>query len=224
MHYEISSDVNASNIKPLSPLFYRTTEEGDVGISCFLIGSEFNNDSKGEIIEFENGNILESVTDYANGKMYLYGKPEIDNDLIEIGGAHSTFAYLFPGTEIFGHMGIRNKVAEFNLQGDLYKQYGRTVFEDLNTGNQIIIELKISRDGPELSFIEKIDNVEYILGDIIVDDYDIYFDLKFLEQGVTSFGYTIDKQEIINVFKGDLNLIFQPVKYFMLIIQIMLII
>ena len=212
MHYEISNNVDAQNVKPLSQLFTRTTEEGDIGIVCFLIGSEFNNDQSGEMIEFEKGNVIESIIEYISGKLYIYGKPEIDEEQIEVGTTHSTFTYLFPGTEIFGHMGLRNKSAVYNLLGQQYKQYGRTIFEDLNSGNQLIIELKIGEHGPVLSFIEKIDDTEYVLGETILEDYDIFYDLKILDQGVTSFGYTIDQQQFTNVFKGDLNFHFSGCK------------
>ena len=208
---ELGTAVDAINITPIDYSYIRTTEDGDIPVVSYLLGSHFNERLDGIITASSSGAIENDTITVSGGKLIISGDADAGNTLSTKSATHSTFMYFWPKTIIHGNAEIAiSQVGEIT-PGVKYTHRMRTKFEDLSTGDKIYIDLdsgnSVTNTLPNLSIKEEVDDVETELASFTLPSPEISIDwqLKFLDEGVTKFYYKTNTGLPILLWKGDIN-------------------
>ena len=202
-HISLSPPSKAKTFTPLSKAYDRTTKDGDVPVINFLVGSQYNARIGGQMNITEVGSIEPGSTVKA-----VSGKLEITADAtsgtIEKIATFVSFMYFFPGVHIGGNCEVQDDDVG---SGPIPVQRCRYLYEDLATGDQIIIELQGGDGNAQLVFSEKVDGTvtalvtqEITAGVKIVD-----WELDFLEDGITKFHFKEPSGTKTRIFNGTLK-------------------
>lgn len=208
---ELGTGVNASGYTPVDLTYKRTTADGDIGIISYLVGTHFNERLDGIITASDDGAIENDSITTSGGKLEISGDSDVGESLSTKSATHSTFMYFWPKTNIHGNAEIAVAQVGEITPGVAYTSKCRTKFEDLATGDKIIIDLdpgnSVANTNPVLSLKEEVNGTETTLATYTLDagETKIDWQLKFLDEGVTKFSYKTPTGSPTLLWRGDLN-------------------
>ncbi len=205
---ELGTGVGAQNFTPIDFAYTRTTKDGNVPVINYLIGSHYNERIDGLFTFSDTGEIENDTVVTTGGKLEIAGDDAVAENTSTKRATHSTFMYFWPKTIIRSNSELSVRTVGEITPAVGYDLIARTVFEDLSTGDQIIVELhagnSVAVTNAYLTLSEKVAGSILELARFILNDVDLKIDweLKFLDEGVSKFGYQEVTGEPTNLWKG----------------------
>ena len=152
-HLSIAAPSAANNFGPIEQSFERISKDGNIPVMTFLLGSHYNTVMDGEVLISATGNITNDAVTTTGGKLNITGE-STDGSTIEKLVTFNSFAYFYPGTKFVGH----NEVADADVgSGPVPIQRMEYVFEDLASGDKLIIRLEGEDGNAKLKLVEEIE-------------------------------------------------------------------
>ncbi len=201
VHISFSPPVNATTFSPLSKAYDRTTKDGDVPVINFLVGSQYNAKIGGQISITSVGNIINDTLKAISGKLEIAAE-SVDGTEVEKIGTFVSFVYFYPGVKIGGNSEIQDDI----VGGGLIQRL-RYVYEDLATGDQIIIDLQGGSSNAQLILRERVDGVvtDLVTQEITAGVKIVNWELDFLEDAITKFHFKEPSGVKTRIFNGTLK-------------------
>lgn len=208
---ELGTGIGVSGYTPVDVSYNRVGRDGSIGVISYLIGTHFNERLDGVITASDTGLIENDSIISTGGKLEIAGDSDVGESTSIKTATHSTFMYMWPKTQIHGNAEIPvTQVGEIT-PGIAYTLKMRTQFEDLSTGDKLIIDLdagnSVAGTLPILTFKEVTNSVETTLASFTLPtgETSIDWQLKFLDEGVTKFSYKTNTGLPILLWRGDLT-------------------
>jgi len=197
-HISVSPPGNSDTFTPLSKNYDRSSKDGNIPVINFLIGSHYNGRIGGETSVSAIGPMADDTAKAISGKLEIAGK-STDATVAEKIVAFNSFVYFFPGIRIVGHMELEDDTGA--------TQRIRYEFEDLATNDIIRIDFEAGGSNPQIVFTEVVDGTPTILvtTQVTVDVKNMFFELDFLEGGITKFHIKEPSGTKTRIFNGTLN-------------------
>ena len=185
-HLSVSPPKDATTLSPLGAAYERASKDGLIPVVNFLLGSHYNARIGGETSINSVGDIVSDTAKAISGKLEIAG--DANSGEVEKIVTFNPFMYFFPGVRIVGHSEIED--ADVG-SGPIPVQILRYEFEDLATGDKLRIELRGGDGNANLKFSEVVDGVETDLAtqQLTVSLTEVFWELDFLEDGVTKFWF-----------------------------------
>ena len=202
-HISFSPPKDAKTFTPLTKAYDRVTKDGSVPVINFLLGSQYNAKIGGEISITSVGNITNDTLKAISGKLEIAAE-SVDGTEVEKIGNYITFMYFYPGVKIGGNSEIQD--ADVGA-GPVPVQRMRHVFEDLSTGDQIIVDLQGGDGNAQLVLRERVDNVvtDLVTQEITAAVTNVNWELDFLEDAITKFHFKEPAGVKTRIFNGTLK-------------------
>ncbi len=183
-HLAIASTKGSTTFSPLSKAYDRITQEGSVPVFNFLIGTHYNTLITGQMSVTSIGDIVSDTLAAVSGKLEI--EADANSGTVEKIGTFSTFTFMYPGTRFIGHSELQDDTLLANELERIRYQW-----EDLSTGDKIIVDLESHVLNAKLFLREEVDGVEKILieKDLTVNVQDVIWELDFNEDGVSKLWY-----------------------------------
>lgn len=206
---ELGTGVNADKYTPVDVTYNRVTKDGNIGVIAYLVGSHFNERIDGIVTASSDGLIENDSLATNGGKLEITGDSDAGESLSTKSATHSTFMYMWPKTQIHGNSEIAVAQVGEITPGVAYTSKMRTKFEDLATGDKIIIDLdpgnSVAVTDPILSLKEEKNGTITTLASFTLPTGNTTIDwqLKFLDEGVSKFSYKTTTGKPILLWRGD---------------------
>lgn len=199
-HLAMASTKGSTTFSPLSKSFDRVTKYGDVPIFNFLIGSQYNTKSTGELSTTTVGNLTSGTVSNTGGKLTIAGGSS--SGTAENIATFTTFTFLYPSTTFIGHSELQNATITGN---DL--QRIRYVFEDLSTTDKIIVDLEAGLSNAQLVLRQEVDGVEtdLVTQQLTTGVIEVIWELDYNEDGTTKFWYKESATDRTRIYNGAVN-------------------
>jgi len=200
-HLTISPPKDATTLSPLSAAYERDSRDGKIPVVNFLLGSHYNARIGGETSITSVGDIVSDTAKAISGSLEIAG--DANTGEVEKIVTFNPFMYFFPGVKIVGHSEIQD--ADVG-SGPIPVQVIRYEFEDLATGDKIRIELRGGDGNANLKFSEIVDGSETVLAtqQLTVSLTEVFWELDFLEDGITKFWFLELGGTKTRIFSGTL--------------------
>ena len=202
-HLSFSPPSGAGTFSPIAKAYDRDTKDGPVPVLTFLLGSHYNNKYNGEMNITATGNIINDSVIVSSGKLEIAGE-SADGTEVEKIASFNSFTYLYPGVRIVGH----SEIEDANVgSGPVPVQRMEYVFEDLSTGDKLIIRLQGDNGEAHLILVEEVDGSETELVNqaLTAAVTEVHWQLNFREDGLTKFWYKEPSGSKTRIFNGDVN-------------------
>jgi len=199
----LSPPVGSDGFNPIDKSYERVTKGGIVPVINFLLGSHYNVRVGGDISISSVGLITNDTLKAINGKVEIAAE-STDGSEVEKIGAFTAFMYFYPGVRIVG----QSEIQDDNVGGGpVPVQRLRYVYEDLGTTDQIIIDFEGGDGNANLILREKVDGTTstIISQAITAGVKNVFWELDFLEDGVTKFHFKEPSGTKTRIFNGDLT-------------------
>ena len=200
-HLSVSPPKDATTLSPLSAAYERDSKDGNIPVVNFLIGSHYNARIGGETSITSVGDIVSDTAKAISGKIEIAG--DANSGEVEKIVTFNPFMYFFPGVRIVGHSEIEDAITG---SGPIPVQVLRYEFEDLATGDKLRIELRGGDGNANLKFSEIVDGNETVIvtQQLTVAENEVFWELDFLEDGITKFWFLELGGTKTRIFNGTL--------------------
>ena len=202
----IATPTGASGFQPLGKVYDRATKDGNVPITTFLIGSQYNIIPDGTLNAVTDGTYMASNTmTTASSKLQLAGQSNSAGNTGKNIASYSTFTYLYPKTKIVGH----SELAVSTTSGSPKPVHRiRYKYEDIITTDALIVDWEVDPStgaNAVLNFRQKVNGVESVLGTYSAPagDTQIYWEIRYLEEGVTKLYYKRASGTRTRLYRGS---------------------
>jgi len=202
-HIGLSPPVGSDTFTPIDKSYERVTKGGTVPVINFLLGSHYNVRIGGEMSITDAGAIEPGSTLKA-----VSGKLEITADAtsgeVEKIGTFTSFMYFFPGVKLVGHSEVQDSDVG---SGPIPIQKMQYLYQDLASGDEIIIDLKGGDGNAAIILRERVNDVvtDLVTQQLTVGVKEVFWELDFLEDGVTKFFYKEPSGNKTRIFNGQLK-------------------
>jgi len=202
-HLSLSPPVGSDTFNPIDKSYERTTKAGVVPVINFLLGSHYNVRIGGEISVTSLGNIINDTVKAISGKLEIAAE-STDGSEVEKIGTYTSFIYFYPGVKITGQSEIQDDDVG---SGPIPVQRLRYLFEDLATTDQIIVDFQGGDGNAQLVLREKVGGTitDLVTQEITAGVKNVFWEIDFLEDGVTKFHYKEPTGTKTRIFSGSLN-------------------
>ncbi len=202
-HLSLSPPVGSDTFTPIDKSYERTTKAGIVPVINFLLGSHYNVRIGGEISVTSLGNITNDTLKAISGKLEIAAE-STDGTEVEKIGTYTSFMYFYPGVKIVGQSEIQDDAVG---SGPIPVQRLRYVFEDLASTDQIIVDFQGGDVNAQLVLREKVGGVttDLVTQEITAGVKNVFWEIDFLEDGVTKFHFKEPSGTKTRIFNGTLD-------------------
>ena len=196
-HISISPPGNSDTFTPLAKSYDRSSKDGPIPVVNFLIGSHYNARIGGEMSITSIGDIATDTTKIVSGKLEIAAKA--NTGTVEKIATFNSFIYFFPGVRIVGQLELADETGVI--------ERARYEFQDLATNDKLIIDLESGAANANLVLREEVDGVEtdLVTQALTTPNKTVFFELDFLEDGVTKLHFLETGGTKTRIFNGTLK-------------------